>query len=98
MSQPSIFDSEIALPSDVLAGREKRLLGFGFTALDIKALYMGATDCSWVDTRSSRIAQNVAPTLTGTHDALADARYQAEIFRLIKTNLLPQGKGLSRAP
>ena len=28
MSQPSIFDSEIALPSDVLAGREKRLLGF----------------------------------------------------------------------
>ncbi|TXG81813.1 MAG: 3'-5' exonuclease [Sphingomonadales bacterium] len=78
-----------------------RFLGenpFGFTALDIKALYMGATDCSWVDTRSSRIAQNVAPTLTGTHDALADARYQAEIFRLIKTNLLPQGKGLSRAP
>ena len=28
MSQPSIFDNEIALPSDVLAGREKRLLGF----------------------------------------------------------------------
>lgn len=28
MSQPSIFDSEITLPSDVLAGREKRLLGF----------------------------------------------------------------------
>jgi SpoVK/Ycf46/Vps4 family AAA+-type ATPase len=28
MSQPSIFDSEIALPSDALAKREKTLLGF----------------------------------------------------------------------
>ena len=28
MSQPSIFDSEIALPSDMLAKREKGLLGF----------------------------------------------------------------------
>lgn len=26
---------------------------FGFTALDIKAYYMGATGCSWQDTRSS---------------------------------------------
>ena len=71
-----------------------RFLGknpFGFTALDIKALYMGATSCSWADTRSSRIAQRVSPTLTGTHDALADARYQAEIFRLIRAKLM-QGK------
>ena len=65
---------------------------FGFTALDIKALYMGATGCSWADTRSSRIAQKLAPTLTGTHDALADARYQAEIFRLIRAKLVPQGE------
>ncbi len=65
---------------------------FGFTALDIKAMYMGATGCSWGDTRSSRIAQKVLPTLTGTHDALADARYQAEIFRLIQAKLVPQGK------
>ncbi|EQB02101.1 3'-5' exonuclease [Sphingobium baderi] len=72
-----------------------RFLGenpFGFTALDIKALYMGATGCSWADTRSSRIAQKLAPTLTGTHDALADARYQAEIFRLIQIKLVPQEK------
>lgn len=56
---------------------------FGFSALDIKALYMGATGCSWGDTRSSRIAARLGPTLSGTHDALHDARYQAEIYRLI---------------
>ena len=48
---------------------------FGFTALDIKALYMGATGCSWRDTRSSKIAEDLKPTLVGTHDALQDAHY-----------------------
>lgn len=56
---------------------------FGFTALDIKALYMGATGSSWRYTRSSKIAEHLKPGLSGTHDALRDARYQAEIFRLI---------------
>jgi DNA polymerase III epsilon subunit-like protein len=56
---------------------------FGFTALDIKALYMGATGCRWADTSSSKIAQSLKPALRGTHDALRDAQYQAEIFRLI---------------
>lgn len=60
---------------------------FGFTALDIKALYMGATGCSWRDTRSSEIAKHLKPALAGTHDALEDARYQAEIFRLVRSNL-----------
>ncbi|MDA9399202.1 MULTISPECIES: 3'-5' exonuclease [Bradyrhizobium] len=61
---------------------------FGFTALDIKALYMGATGCRWVDTRSSKIAERLKPVLTGTHDALRDALYQAEIFRLIRSELV----------
>lgn len=61
---------------------------FGFTALDIKALYMGATGSSWRDTRSSKIAEHLKPKLSGTHDALHDARYQAEIFRLISRDLL----------
>lgn len=56
---------------------------FGFTALDIKALYMGVTGCTWSETRSSRIAERVRPTLHGDHDALHDAQYQAELFRLI---------------
>lgn len=63
-----------------------RFLGnnpFGFAALDIKALYMGATGCRWSDARSSKIADYLKPTLKGTHDALEDALYQAEIFRLV---------------
>lgn len=55
---------------------------FGFSALDIKALYMGATGCSWAETRSSKVAERVSPTLEGNHNALQDALYQAELFRL----------------
>jgi len=57
---------------------------FGFTALDIKALYMGATGSSWTDTRSSQIAKHLNPQQRGDHDALNDARYQAELFRLVR--------------
>lgn len=56
---------------------------FGFAALDIKALFMGATGCRWHDTRSSSIDKQLHPTLEGNHDALCDAKYQAELFRLI---------------
>lgn len=57
---------------------------FGFTALDIKALYMGATGSSWQDTRSSAMARRLNPSLQGDHDALHDALYQAELFRLAR--------------
>jgi ribonuclease T len=57
---------------------------FGFTALDIKSLYMGATNCTWEETKSSRVAARIQPKLAGAHNALQDARYQAEIFRLIR--------------
>lgn len=56
---------------------------FGFTALDIKALFMGVMGCSWYETKSSAIDKIVNPTQKGDHDALQDARYQAELFRLI---------------
>ncbi|MFZ5619323.1 MAG: exonuclease domain-containing protein [Pseudomonadota bacterium] len=65
---------------------------FGFTALDVKALYMGAVGCDWADTRSSKIAERLKPSLKGDHHALHDAQYQAEIFRLIQSQLI-----LSRA-
>jgi ribonuclease T len=55
---------------------------FGFSALDIKSLYMGATGCSWADTRSSRMVQDLNPAHRGDHDALNDARAQAELFEL----------------
>lgn len=57
---------------------------FGFTALDIKALYMGATGSRWVNTRSSQIAARLQPKLQPDHQALHDAQYQAELFRLIR--------------
>lgn len=56
---------------------------FGFTALDIKALYMGKFGGTWSETKSSLMSQKLKPELSGDHTALADARYQAEIFRLI---------------
>lgn len=57
---------------------------FGFSALDIKALYMGAAGSNWRDTRSSQMAACLHPKLKGDHQALHDAQYQAELFRLIK--------------
>jgi DNA polymerase III epsilon subunit-like protein len=64
-----------------------RFLGrnpFGFSALDIKALYMGATGCAWNETKSSVMAKRLHPTLEGDHNALHDALYQAELFRLVR--------------
>jgi DNA polymerase III epsilon subunit-like protein len=57
---------------------------FGFTALDIKAYYMGVTGSSWIDTRSSVMAKRLSPTFKGNHNALQDAVYQAELFRLTR--------------
>lgn len=56
---------------------------FGFTALDIKALFMGVKGCSWHETKSSAIDNVVHPNQKGDHDALHDAIYQAELFRLV---------------
>ena len=57
---------------------------FGFTALDIKAFYMGVTGCRWRETKSSAMASRLRPTGSGTHDALQDALHQAELFRLAR--------------
>lgn len=57
---------------------------FGFAALDIKSMYMGAARSSWSSTRSSQISAALHPTLSGDHDALHDAQYQAELFQLIQ--------------
>lgn len=57
---------------------------FGFAALDIKAYYMGVFGCRWTDTTSSKMAGVLDPQLSGDHDALHDALYQAELFRLMR--------------
>jgi DNA polymerase III epsilon subunit-like protein len=57
---------------------------FGFSALDIKAYYMGAVNCAWADTRSSVMDAALRPGSKPDHKALHDAQYQAELFRLIR--------------
>lgn len=65
-----------------------RFLGrnpFGFSALDIKALYMGATGSSWSDTRSSRMSAALGiPAGEASHHALEDARAQAKLYIAIR--------------
>lgn len=65
-----------------------RFLGrnpFGFSALDIKSLYMGTAGCDWGDTRSSRMAATLGITHDKmTHHALEDAQAQAELFIAIR--------------
>jgi ribonuclease T len=58
---------------------------FGFTALDIKAYFMGVNGCTWRDTRSSQMGRVLAARGHGDHTALQDALYQAELFRLVRS-------------
>lgn len=53
---------------------------FGFAPLDVKAYYMGLVGCGWDETKSSRIRSEYRPAKPGDHNALADARSQAEMF------------------
>lgn len=57
---------------------------FGFSALDIKAYFMGATRCSWKETRSSNMKSVTGAVGSGSHDALQDAQFQGELFRLLR--------------
>lgn len=54
---------------------------FGFSALDIKAYYMGLIGCDWSETRSSEMVKVLHPTRSGDHDPLHDAQFQAELFQ-----------------
>jgi DNA polymerase III epsilon subunit-like protein len=60
---------------------------FGHGAIDIKSYYMGLWKTTWADTSSSRLNANFQPHQQKTHNALDDAKSQAEIFeRLLKWN------------
>lgn len=56
---------------------------FGFSALDTKALFMGATGSSWDDTRSSRIKKVLGIKSDLNHQALDDAIAQAALFERV---------------
>ncbi len=59
---------------------------FGHTALDIKSYYAGATgERLWAKTSKSKVARKFLPGKTSTHNALEDARQQAEMFRRLKS-------------
>lgn len=56
---------------------------FGFTAIDMKAYFMGATGCRWKETKSSLMVSRLKPSMMPNHNALEDARFQAELFALM---------------
>jgi len=56
---------------------------FGFTAIDMKAYFMGAVGCSWKETKSSQMTAALKPLSAPNHNALDDARFQAELFALM---------------
>ena len=53
---------------------------FGISGLDIKAYFMGKHRTSWGKTVKERVRAKYPSTMTHTHDALDDAREQAELF------------------
>lgn len=56
---------------------------FGFSALDIKALFMGRLATSWSESKSSHMTKNLGVPMTGNHNALKDAIFQANLFNAI---------------
>jgi DNA polymerase III epsilon subunit-like protein len=64
-----------------------RFLGdnpFGHSALDIKSFYMGKSGSSWGETSLRHLSPRYLGGRPLTHNALGDARDQAELFRLIR--------------
>lgn len=53
---------------------------FGISGLDIKAYYMGMKNVGWGETTKKHVRSQFQPKTQHTHNALDDAREQAEIF------------------
>lgn len=62
---------------------------FGQSAIDIKAFYMGLTGCPWEETSMLYLSPRFLKGQQLPHDALAEARLQARLFR----KLLAQSRG-----
>lgn len=58
---------------------------FGYTALDAKAFWFGIRstqkEATWDDTKKSRLPKRIQSQQPHTHNALDDAREQADVFR-----------------
>jgi DNA polymerase III epsilon subunit-like protein len=57
---------------------------FGHSALDIKAYAMAVTGSTWAETSMRDLAPRYLSGRELSHHALADARDQAELFRLLR--------------
>ena len=53
---------------------------FGISGLDMKAYYMGMKNVEWGQTPKKHVRSQFQPTTQHTHNALDDAKEQAEIF------------------
>jgi DNA polymerase III epsilon subunit-like protein len=63
---------------------------FGVSGLDLKALYMGRHGVErWAETSRRFVAARYGLPVELTHDALEDARAQAEIARLLLAPVSP---------
>ena len=62
---------------------------FGIAPLDIKAYYMGLSGCAWQETRSSKIPKRFKGPTQQTHNALDDAKSQAEMFERMQRGQAP---------
>jgi len=67
---------------------------FGISALDIKSYFMAAQHCKWSATSSRHMDRLLHPKLSKNHNALDDALYQAELFRLIRGQQLKMNRPL----
>lgn len=58
---------------------------FGHSALDVKAYYMGMSGATWAATSMRQLSPRYLGGRQLTHNALGDARDQAEMFRTMMT-------------
>jgi DNA polymerase III epsilon subunit-like protein len=68
----------------------RRYLGrnpFGASALDVKAYYMGQAGVTWARTSMRYLSPLYLSGRHLTHNALADARDQAELFRALRSDI-----------
>jgi len=66
---------------------------FGIAPLDIKAYFMGLKGVEWEETRSSRIPEMFKGPAAQTHNALDDARSQAQMFERMLRHTQERGHG-----
>jgi ribonuclease T len=71
---------------------------FGHSALDIKSYFMGKMGSSWAETSMNYLSPRYLAGRPLSHNALSDARDQAELFRAIRANEGPNDEHPRRNP